>query len=431
MHSWAASAERAPFGELPDGTAIEALTLRNAHGVSARIITYGATLQALVAPDRQGHPADIALGYDDLAGYVPHPNYFGAPIGRFANRIAGARFSLDGKTYSLALNDKPNSLHGGLKGFDKQVWRIDAVQSAAQASVTLSLTSPGGDQGYPGSKTDYIESVMKAWHDTDWSWDIEAVSLHSYTSAGWPPAHPSTGFGEDQYARLLGDTLHMEQLISAHSALMDRYDPQKKVALAVDEWGIWLAPLAGTNPGFLVQQNSLRDAILGALNLNIFARHADRVRMANIAQMENVLQAMILTDGARMVLTPTYHLFHMYVPFQDASALPVHVAPGRYVYGAVSLPRVDAIAARTTDGHVVLSLVNLDPTKPVTIRTHLNGGRLRCARGEQLTAPQVDAINTFDHPATVVPKPLTAARTAEGVLLLTLPAKSVSVLQLD
>lgn len=151
LHSWAGSAERAPFGTLPDGTAIEAVTLRNAHGVSARIITYGATLQALVAPDRRGHAADIALGYDDLAGYVQHPNYFGATIGRFANRIAGARFTLDGKSYSLALNDKPNSLHGGLKGFDKQVWHIEAIKSAAEASVTLSLTSPAGDQGYPGT----------------------------------------------------------------------------------------------------------------------------------------------------------------------------------------------------------------------------------------------------------------------------------------
>jgi aldose 1-epimerase len=151
MVCWGATAERAPFGKLPDGTPIEAVTLRNSHGISARIITYGATLQALVAPDRQGHPADIALGYDDLAGYVEHPNYFGATIGRFANRIAGARFALDGKTYSLALNDKPNSLHGGLIGFDKKVWRIDSVQSAEVASVTLTLTSAAGDQGYPGT----------------------------------------------------------------------------------------------------------------------------------------------------------------------------------------------------------------------------------------------------------------------------------------
>jgi aldose 1-epimerase len=145
---WAANAQRAPFGKLPDGTPIEAVTLSNAHGVSARIITYGATLQSLVAPDRQGQSADIALGYDDLAGYVQHPNYFGATIGRFANRIAGARFALDGKTYSLALNDKPNSLHGGTQGFDKRVWRIESVQSG---QVTLTLTSAAGDQGYPGT----------------------------------------------------------------------------------------------------------------------------------------------------------------------------------------------------------------------------------------------------------------------------------------
>lgn len=149
--SWAATAQRAPFGTLPDGTAIEAVTLRNAHGISARIITYGATLQALLAPDRHGKQADVALGYDDLTGYVAHPNYFGATIGRFANRIGGARFTLAGKTYRLSVNDKPNSLHGGLKGFDKQVWHIESVQSAPTASVTLTLTSAAGDQGYPGT----------------------------------------------------------------------------------------------------------------------------------------------------------------------------------------------------------------------------------------------------------------------------------------
>jgi aldose 1-epimerase len=148
---WAVSVQRAPFGTLPDGTAIEAVTLSNSHGVSARIITYGATLQALVAPDREGHKADIALGYDELVGYVQHPNYFGATIGRYANRIAGARFSLDGRVYALALNDMPNSLHGGTQGFDKRVWRIESVQSGANARVTLALTSPSGDQGYPGT----------------------------------------------------------------------------------------------------------------------------------------------------------------------------------------------------------------------------------------------------------------------------------------
>jgi aldose 1-epimerase len=149
--SWGAAADRTPFGKLPDGTLIEAVTLRNSHGVSARIITYGATLQSLIGPDRRGRPADIALGYDDLTGYLEHPNYFGATVGRYANRIGGAHFTLDGKTYTLALNDKPNSLHGGFVGFDKRVWHIETVQSAPEASVTLTLTSAAGDQGYPGT----------------------------------------------------------------------------------------------------------------------------------------------------------------------------------------------------------------------------------------------------------------------------------------
>ena len=127
---------------------------------------------------------------------------------------------------------------------------------------------------------------------------------------------------------ILKSTLEMDGLVTRHSAIMDKYDPEKKIALVVDEWGAWYAPLPGSTQGFLVQQNSLRDAILASLNLNIFARHADRVRMANIAQMVNVLQAMILTDKEKMVLTPTYHVFRMYVPFQDATFVPRHVRRG-------------------------------------------------------------------------------------------------------
>src|ERR1044071_7180961 len=153
----------------------------------------------------------------------------------------------------------------------------------------------------------------------------------------------------------------MEGLVSKYSALMDKYDPQKKVALVVDEWGSWYAPVPGSNPGFLVQQNSIRDAILAALNLNIFARHADRVRGANIAQMINVLQAMILTEQDKMVLTPTYYVFKMYVPFQDATFLPVTFNAGTYTHGDITLPRVDAIAATDASGNVWLSLTTVDP----------------------------------------------------------------------
>jgi aldose 1-epimerase len=146
----AAEATRAPFGTTPEGTAVEAVTLK-AGGISARIISYGATLQSLFLPDKTGHLADVVLGYDDLAGYVAKPQYFGATVGRYANRIAGARFVLDGKTYSLAANDGPNALHGGLKGFDKVVWTIAEVKSGAAASVRLTYTSRDGEEGYPGT----------------------------------------------------------------------------------------------------------------------------------------------------------------------------------------------------------------------------------------------------------------------------------------
>lgn len=147
----AVTAERKPFGTLADGTVVEAVTLRAGNGVSARIITFGATLQSLEAPDRKGRIADIELGYDDAQSYADHPNFWGASVGRYANRIAGGRFTLDGKTYQLPLNDKTNSLHGGTRGYDKLNWRIVSVKQGPVASVTFALTSPAGDQGYPGT----------------------------------------------------------------------------------------------------------------------------------------------------------------------------------------------------------------------------------------------------------------------------------------
>ena len=146
----AASAQRAAFGTMADGTKVEAVTLTGRNGVSARIVTLGATLQALNAPDRDGRVADVTLGYDDLKSMVEHPNFWGQTIGRYANRIRAGRFTLDGKPYQLPLNDKTNTLHGGTRGFDKAVWRITGIKQGAQASVTMVLTSPDGDQGYPG-----------------------------------------------------------------------------------------------------------------------------------------------------------------------------------------------------------------------------------------------------------------------------------------
>ena len=149
--SYAVNATRASFGTMPDGTEVEAITLVASQGISARIITYGATLQSLILPDRSGQLDDVVLGYSDLTTYLAKPQYFGATVGRFANRIAGAQFSLDGTVYSLAANDSANSLHGGTRGFDKIVWSVDEVSSGPVASVRLSYVSPDGEEGFPGT----------------------------------------------------------------------------------------------------------------------------------------------------------------------------------------------------------------------------------------------------------------------------------------
>lgn len=281
----------------------------------------------------------------------------------------------------------------------------------------------------PG-ETAYTEAVMKAWKArAPYSWNIDALSLHYYTGVPYPMVNASEGFGEKEYAQLLRATLKMDDMLKEHSAIMDKYDPDKKVALAIDEWGLWLRP-QGKNFLFLRQQNSIRDAIAAALNLNIFARHADRVRLTNIAQMVNVIQSMILTDGEKMVLTPTYHVYRMYVPFQDATVLPVTFAVGEYKFGDVTLPRVDAVAARARDGAVWLALTNIDPNKPAEIDASIGGVQATAAVGEVLTAPDVSSVNSFAQPNVVSPKPFRADANG-GKLVLHLPPKSVTVVQLQ
>ena len=298
--------------------------------------------------------------------------------------------------------------------------------SKDQQMLKIAVGPGGGETRW----TEWTEAIMKAWQAHTWSWDIDGLSLHSYTVVKWPPRYASVGFGEAQYAQILKSTLEMNDLVEKHSAIMDKYDPQKKVALVVDEWGGWYAPLPGSNPGFLVQQNSLRDAVLASLNLNIFARHADRVRMANIAQMINVLQAMILTEKEKMVLTPTYYVYKMYVPFQDSTFVPVVFDAGAYTQGEITLPRVDAIAAKDKAGKLWLAITNVDPNQPAEIDVSLAGMNTKSAAGETLTASKVDSVNTFDAPNTVVPKPV-STKAHDGKLTLELAPKSVTVIAVE
>src|SRR3974390_896679 len=277
-----------------------------------------------------------------------------------------------------------------MKIYSRFVRNFNPAQQDKEQMLKIAV-GPGGD----GPRwTEWTETVMKAYQQHTWSWDINGLSLHFYTVGHWPPSYASFGFGETEYSQVLKHTLEIDALISKHSAIMDKYDPAKKVALVVDEWGAWYASLPGSNPGFLVQRNTLRDAILAALNLNIFARHADRVRGANIAQMINVLQAMIITDKEKMVLTPTYYVYKMYVPFQDSMFVPIVFAPGTYVHGNISLPRVDAIAAKGKEGRLWVEVTNLDPNEGVEIELNVIGITAKSASGETLTGPKVDSINT-------------------------------------
>jgi alpha-L-arabinofuranosidase len=327
---------------------------------------------------------------------------------------------LGNESWSCGGAMSPDFYTSEMKRYARFVRNYNAAQPMSRIAV-----GPGT------ADTAYTETVMKAFKEHDWAWSIEGLSLHSYTVGGpWPPAQKETGFGEKEYALMLKETIGMDTLIKNHGAVMDKYDPEKKVSLTVDEWGAWLAPSPGSNPGFLVQQNSQRDAVLAALNFNIFARHADRVRMTNIAQMINVLQAMILTDKEKMLLTPTYHVFKLYVPFQDARFLPVDYDAGTYVVDKIKLPRVDAIAAKDKNGKIWLAITNIDAKNPVEFSVSVPGVTATKVVGQTLSAPKIDSINTFDAPTTVTPKPVSATA-ANGKITLTLAPASVTVVALE
>lgn len=347
---------------------------------------------------------------------------------RAANGHAGpykvGYLGIGNESWDCGGNMSPDYYLSQLKIYTRFVRNLNPEQQGKDQMLKVAV-GPGGD----GPRwTEWTETIMKAYQHHTWSWDFNGLSMHSYT-VRWEDKYPSLGFGENEYDQVLKSTLDMNDLIAKHSAIMDKYDPQKKVALVIDEWGGWYAPLPGSNPGFLVQQNSLRDAVLAALNLNIFARHADRVRGANIAQMINVLQAMILTDKEKMVLTPTYYVFKMYVPFQDATFVPVAFDAGTYTHDNISLPRVDAIAAKGKDGKLWLEITNIDPNETVEIEASLAGISAKSAAGETLTAPKVDSVNTFDAPNTVVPKPI-SAKVQGDKLVLKLEPKSVTVVSI-
>ena len=262
---------------------------------------------------------------------------------------------------------------------------------------------------------------------------MDGLSLHYYTMpGGWNEKGSATDFDEDKYFATLQKCLDTDELVTRHGAIMDKYDPQKRIGMIVDEWGTWWNVEKGTNPGFLYQQNTQRDALVAGLSLNIFNQHADRVFMANIAQTINVLQAMILTDGAQMITTPTYHVFEMYKTHQDATLLPIHLVSDNYANGESEIPAISASASRDENGNIMLTICHTDPTQSANVSVEVRGAKAATATGRVLASDALNAHNTFENASAVEPRDLNDGelKLDGNHLTLTLPAASVAVITL-
>jgi alpha-N-arabinofuranosidase len=249
--------------------------------------------------------------------------------------------------------------------------------------------------------------------------------LHYYTIPGeWSLKGSATEFDKAAWLITMRKAARMDELLRKHSAIMDEFDPERRVGLVVDEWGTWFDVEPGTNPGFLYQQNTLRDALVAGIHFNIFNNHAERVHMANIAQTINVLQSVLLTEGAKMIPTPTYHVFDMYKVHQDAVKLPVFVESD----SAGGIPAISASASRDEAGNIHISLTNIDPEKEQTVRIDLRGCTLSPSakiRARILTAEQIQDHNTVSKPDAVTLRDFSGAAVESGLLTAELPPGSV------
>lgn len=259
---------------------------------------------------------------------------------------------------------------------------------------------------------------------------IEGLSIHHYSVINWSAKGSATGFSEDEYMRTMEQAWRMERMIKKNSEVMDKYDPSKKVGLVVDEWGGWYEVEKGTNPAFLYQQNSMRDAMIAGLTLNIFNNHCDRVRMANLAQTVNVLQSVVLTKEEKLVLTPTYHVMEMYNVHQDALLLPLSVTSNNYELNGKKIQAVSASASKDKNGVVHISLVNMDAKKNQEINIDLGTVAVKTVSGRILQSGQLQDHNSFEYPEKVKPAEFKKAVLKGKDLSVSLPPFSVVVLAL-
>jgi alpha-N-arabinofuranosidase len=280
--------------------------------------------------------------------------------------------------------------------------------------------------GPSGFDKNWNEVLMKRAHG-----QMQGYSLHFYTlAASWSDKQPATGFDEKAWIGILRDSLQMRRAIHEAEDAMDPVDPDKRIGILVDEWGTWYRSEPNT-PGYaLYQQNTLRDALVAGLTLHIFHDNNDRVVMANLAQAVNVLQSLILTDGPKMALTPTYHVFDLFQVHHDAKRLPVDVGAADYVYGDQKIPAISVSASTKEKGVIDVSIVNTHAREAMNVAFDLDGATAKEVTGEVLTAEKLDAHNTFEKPDQLKPAAFDGARAVDGDLKVEMPPRSVVVLKL-
>lgn len=258
---------------------------------------------------------------------------------------------------------------------------------------------------------------------------LGGIALHHYATVQWSNKGDAVDYNEEQYFKTMRSALWMEELVTEHAAIMDKYDPDHRVDMVVDEWGGWYDVQEGTNPGFLYQQNTMRDAMIAGATLNIFNNHADRVKMANLAQTVNVLQAVILTKGEKLILTPTYYVMKMYAVHQDAKLLPLDFESPKYTYNGESLPAISASASKDQDGTVHMSIVNIDANKDNSVTINCNDLGIKDFTATIITSDKLQDYNSFDDSDKIQIQSYKNFKFKKGEISITIPPFSVVMLE--
>jgi alpha-N-arabinofuranosidase len=335
-----------------------------------------------------------------------------------------------------AANGHPAPYHVKYWGIGNESWGCGG-RMTPETYVARYRTFANYIREYPGAP---VARIASGAQDDDYNWTeylmshislrwMQGIGVHYYTDAGGRTEEFATAFNNAQYFNSLKSALRMERIIAGHAAIMDRYDPGKKVALIIDEWGMVVGD--ENSRSYFYQQNSLRDALTAASTLNIFNNHCDRVKMANLAQAVNVLQSLVLTSGDSMALTPTYYVFDLYKVHQDARWLPLELSwLPYYQQGTDSIPAINASASVDSNGVIHVSLVNLDPERNLPIRLDFGNRRFSTIRGQVLTSQQFTDINTFDHPGKVINEPFSDFNMSADVINVNMPTKAIVILEI-